>query len=228
MSRKLFVTGTGTDIGKTHIAGLILKRLLESGASCGYYKLAMSGNERDAKGALIPGDALKVLTMARSSQNLDSACRFVYENAYSPHLAARVEGRLFDLNAALEGLRDVEKEFDYLIIEGAGGIICPLYSEGGRRLLQVDVVQELKLPSLLVADSGLGTINGVTLTAEALRARGLALKGIVLNRWQGGLLQEDNAAECEALAEAPIVARVPEGAAQIDADPATLLSLFEE
>lgn len=228
MSRKLFVTGVGTDIGKTHISGLVLKRLLESGASCGYYKLAMSGNDRDAKGALIPGDALKVLTAARSSQSLDSACRFVYENAYSPHLAARVEGRLFDIDAALDGLRSVEKEFDYLVIEGAGGIICPLYSEGGKRLLQVDVVQELGLPSLLVADSGLGTINGVVLTAEALRARGLALKGIVLNRWKGGLLQEDNAAECEALAEAPIVARVPEGADQIDADPETLLSLFEE
>ena len=62
MVRKLFITGTGTDIGKTYVTGLILKKLQESGRGAAYYKAAMSGNERDADGNLIPGDALHVKT----------------------------------------------------------------------------------------------------------------------------------------------------------------------
>ena len=58
MSKRLFITGTGTDTGKTYITALLLKKLNESGYNCAYYKAAMSGNERDSKGALIPGDAL--------------------------------------------------------------------------------------------------------------------------------------------------------------------------
>lgn len=57
MSKSLFIIGTGTDVGKTYVSGLILKKLRESGASAAYYKAAMSGNERDGDGVLIPGDA---------------------------------------------------------------------------------------------------------------------------------------------------------------------------
>ena len=60
MSKSLFIIGTGTDVGKTYVSGLILKKLRESGASAAYYKAAMSGNERDGDGVLIPGDALWV------------------------------------------------------------------------------------------------------------------------------------------------------------------------
>ncbi len=60
MSKGIFITGTGTDIGKTYVTGLIVKKLRESGADAVYYKAAMSGNERRADGSLIPGDALQV------------------------------------------------------------------------------------------------------------------------------------------------------------------------
>ena len=60
MSKSLFIIGTGTDVGKTYVSGLILKKLRESGASAAYYKAAMSGNERGGDGVLIPGDALWV------------------------------------------------------------------------------------------------------------------------------------------------------------------------
>ena len=60
MNKSLFIIGTGTDVGKTYVSGLILKKLRESGASAAYYKAAMSGNERGGDGVLIPGDALWV------------------------------------------------------------------------------------------------------------------------------------------------------------------------
>lgn len=84
MSKGIFITGTGTDIGKTYVTGLIVKKLRESGADAAYYKAAMSGNERRADGSLIPGDALQVKTMSGIGQPLEEMCPYVYETAVSP------------------------------------------------------------------------------------------------------------------------------------------------
>ena len=83
MSKGIFITGTGTDIGKTYVTGLIVKKLRESGADAAYYKAAMSGNERRADGSLIPGDALQVKTMSGIGQPLEEMCPYVYETAVS-------------------------------------------------------------------------------------------------------------------------------------------------
>ena len=92
MSRNIFITGTGTDVGKTYVTGLIVKKLRESGADAAYYKAAMSGNERRPDGSLIPGDALQVKNMSGIRQSLEEMCPYVYETAVSPHLASRIEG----------------------------------------------------------------------------------------------------------------------------------------
>lgn len=95
MSKALFITGTGTDTGKTYITGLITKKLAEVGLHPAYYKAAMSGNDRRADGSLIPGDALCVQTMSGITQRLEDMCPYVYEHAYSPHLgfpAGRTSG----------------------------------------------------------------------------------------------------------------------------------------
>ena len=81
MSKTLFVIGTGTDIGKTYISGLIVKKLRESGSRAAYYKAAMSGNERRADGSLIPGDALFVKEVSGISQPLEEMCPYIYETA---------------------------------------------------------------------------------------------------------------------------------------------------
>ena len=85
MSKALFITGTGTDIGKTYVTGLIVKKLAEEGKSAAYYKAAMSGNDRRADGSLIPGDALFVQKISGITQPLEEMCPYVYEHAYSPH-----------------------------------------------------------------------------------------------------------------------------------------------
>ena len=92
MSRGLFVIGTGTDVGKTYVTALIVKKLKDSGVSAAYYKAAMSGNQRDGDGKLIPGDALLVKEISGISQPLEEMCPYVYERAFSPHLASRIEG----------------------------------------------------------------------------------------------------------------------------------------
>ena len=119
MSKAIFLTGTGTDIGKTFIAGLIVKKLAQAGKNPAYYKAAMSGNDRRSDESLIPGDALFVRQMSGISQPLDEMCPYVYENAWSPHLASRVEGNPVDLAVVREGFAKVAENYDYITMEAA-------------------------------------------------------------------------------------------------------------
>ncbi len=91
MSKNIFITGTGTDIGKTYVTGLIVKKIIQSGKKAAYYKAAMSGNERNIEGKLIPGDAFHVKKISGTQQPEELMCPYVYENAFSPHLASRIE-----------------------------------------------------------------------------------------------------------------------------------------
>ena len=91
MHKGIFVTGTGTDIGKTFVTALLVKKLHDAGSAAAYFKAAVSGNERDENGRLIPGDAAYVKRISGISQPLDTMCPYIYETAVSPHLASRIE-----------------------------------------------------------------------------------------------------------------------------------------
>ena len=227
MSKALFVTGTGTDVGKTFIAGLLLKKLHESGFRCAYYKAAMSGNDRAPDGSLIPGDARHVREVSGISQPLETMCPFVYETAVSPHLAARLEGNPLELEAVKTGFDRLAAQYDYIIAEGSGGIVCPLrYDE--KKIFLEDVISALKMPCLIVADAGLGTINSVVLTVEYMKARGLTVKGILFNHFHpGNVMEEDNKIMCEELTGLPVLACVEENAADLDLGAGFLATLCE-
>ena len=126
MSKALFVTGTGTDVGKTYVTALLVKKLQETGKTNAYYKAAMSGNEQGPDGALLPGDALFVKNTAGLSQPADTMCPYVYRQAVSPHLAARLEGGPVDPAAVQAGFQAVCAHYDFVTVEGSGGILCPL------------------------------------------------------------------------------------------------------
>lgn len=227
MGHALFLAGTGTDVGKTYVAGLILKKLRENGLSAGYYKAAMSGNRRRADGALIPGDAVEVKNISGIGQPLAEMCPYVYEHPVSPHLAARMEGHPVELGRVLEGFRAVCRSYDYVTMEGSGGILCPLRLEG-ETLLLPQVIQACSLGCLLVADAELGSINRVALTAFYLKQQGIPLKGILFNRFLAGdPMQEDNVQVCRQLTGAKVIACVPPGAAHLDLPLDDLLALYD-
>lgn len=226
MSKGIFITGTGTDIGKTYVTGLIVKKLRESGANAAYYKAAMSGNERRADGSLIPGDALQVKTLSGIGQPLEEMCPYVYETAVSPHLASRLEGTSVQMDRVLEDFHKVCEKYEYVTMEGSGGILCPLcIDEADIRL--PEVVKACGLSCLLIADAGLGTINGVGLTAYYLKQQGIALKGIIFNHYEAGnLLHEDNRKMCEYYTGVPVVACVADGDMELSMDVETLKGLY--
>lgn len=228
MSKSLFIIGTGTDVGKTYVSGLILKKLRESGASAAYYKAAMSGNERDGDGVLIPGDALWVKEHSGIAQPLQEMCPFVYETAVSPHLAARLEGRPVDLGTVMNGFRSLRTCCEYLTLEGSGGVLCPLRFDG-QELWLPDVIRACGSGCLLVTDAGLGTINQAGLTAFFLKQQKLPLKGVILNHYQpGNVLHEDNKKMCEYVTGVKVAACVQDGDKDLRISAGDLKALYEE
>lgn len=228
MSKALFVTGTGTDTGKTYITCLIVKKLQEAQKNPAYYKAAMSGNDRRPNGTLIPGDALAVQTMSGIDQSLTSMCPYVYEHAYSPHLASRLEGNPVVMDVVTHGFADVTAVYDYVTVEGSGGILCPICFDEARIQLE-DVVKELHLSSILIADAGLGTINSVVLTAEYMKTHGLPLKGIIFNHYHpGDVMEDDNIFMCEHMTGLPTLAKVQDGDTELDMNIDALCALYDE
>lgn len=228
MSKALFVTGTGTDTGKTYVTGLIVKKLQEAQKNPAYYKAAMSGNDRRPDGTLIPGDALAVQTMSGIDQSLTSMCPYVYEHAYSPHLASRLEGNPVVMDVVTHGFADVTAVYDYVTVEGSGGILCPVCFDEARIQLE-DVVKELHLSSILIADAGLGTINSVVLTAEYMKTHGLPLKGIIFNHYHSGdVMEDDNIFMCEHMTGLPTLAKVQDGDTELDMNIDALCALYDE
>lgn len=228
MSKNLFITGTGTDVGKTYVTGLIVKKLREGGASSAYYKAAMSGNERRTDGTLIPGDALQVKTMSGVEQPLEEMCPYIYETAVSPHLAAKIEGNPIEMECVLKNFDRVCGTYDYVTVEGSGGIFCPLRFDEQKVQLE-DFIKARSLACLMIADAGLGTINAVVLTAEYMKARKIPVKGIIFNHYEpGNPLHEDNRLMCEAMTGLNVVACVKDGDMDLDIPFELMEGFYEE
>lgn len=227
MSKNLFITGTGTDVGKTYVTGLILKKLKQSGINPAYYKAAMSGNERAKDGSLIPGDALHVQSVSGIDQPLAEMCPYIYETAVSPHLASRMEGNPVQMETVKEGFKKVCCKYDYVTMEGSGGILCPICFDEAEIWLE-DVIRELGLSCLLIADAGLGTINSVVLTAEYMRAKNIPVKGILFNHYHpGNVMEEDNMKMCEYKTGLKVLACISDGDTELNMDPEELASLYD-
>lgn len=226
MSKGLFITGTGTDVGKTYVTGLIVKKLHKAGKKAAYYKAAMSGNEKDEQGRLIPGDAVAVKNISNIEQDTDSMCPYVYENAVSPHLASRIEGNPVVMEKVINSYEELKPEYEYITVEGSGGILCPICFDEAKIQLE-DVIQEMKLPCLIIADAGLGTINSVVLTYEYMKQKGIECKGIIFNHCHpGDVCEEDNRFMCEYMTGLKVLAFVQDGDTELSIDENELMSIY--
>lgn len=227
MSKNIFITGTGTDVGKTYVTGLIVKKLRESNKKVAYFKAAMSGNDRRLDGSLIPGDALQVKTMSGIEQPLEEMCPYIYETAVSPHLASKFEGNPVEMEQVLNGFDNACNRYDYVTAEGSGGILCPLRFDKQKIQLE-DFIKARELSCLIIADAGLGTINAVVLTAEYMKSHKMPVKGIIFNHYEpGNKLHEDNLFMCETMTGLKVIACVKDGDTDLDIPSEVLEGLYE-
>ena len=219
----LYILGTGTDVGKTYITALWLKALREAGHDVAYYKAAVSGAP-----SISESDAGYVKQVAGLSQADETLLSYVFDEAVSPHLAARHEGKVIDRTVVNKNFCHVARAHAYTTVEGSGGIICPLHVTDTDLYMLEDVVKDLNLPTIVVATAALGTINSTVLTIHYLQSKGIPVKGIIVNQYTGNPMEEDNCVMIERLTGIPVLDRVGPGQTSLHMDVDAMLSCYEE
>ena len=215
-----FVTATGTDVGKTFITALLVKKWRDSGIDAGYYKAALSGAElRDGK--WVAGDADYVKRIANLPDSQEQLVSYVYKEAVSPHLAARKEGNPVELAKVKADFDAACVRHEFVFAEGSGGIICPIRYDD-QKVFLVDIMKTLGLPLLIVTTAALGSINACVLTVEYARSCGLDFRGLIVNRYgcSGNLeMEDDNIRMMQDLTGLEILAKVKNGDTDLGVQP---------
>lgn len=195
----IFVTGTDTEIGKTVIAGGLAAILKQAGANVGVMKPISTGDMADAeylKHAVQVDDPLHLINPISLQHPL------------APSVSANIEGKQVDLSQISKAYSILQQKYDYLIVEGVGGIAVPINDDK----LVVNLIKCLGLPIVIVANAGLGTINHTMLTVEYARQHQITILGIVLNMLQSGkssLAELTNPKEIERVTQIPVLGVVP-------------------
>lgn len=207
----LFITGTGTGVGKTYVAALIAKELREAGRSVGVYKPVASGCEFRG-GKLVSPDAVALWTAAGQPGTLEAVCPQVFAAPLAPHLAARAEVRRVDAALLRSGLDYWREMCDVVLVEGAGGLMSPISDDD----YNADLAEAFGFPLVVVAANELGTINATlqTLVTAATYRDGLNVAGIVLNsprKVEDDRSVDSNADELARRCVPPLLAVVEQG-----------------
>lgn len=206
MNRGVFVTGTDTGVGKTIVSATLARLLRMNGIDVGVMKPVTSGC-REEEGELLSDDAL-LLCQSAGIEYSEDVAPYRLREALAPSEAARIDGVRVDFSRIRESFNRLAAKHEYVIVEGAGGLMVPL--SGG--LLVADLALELKLPLLVVARPGLGTINHSVLTCFAARQMGLQVAGVIINGMpeNPGLAERGAAHQIGSLCGAPVLGVWPQ------------------
>lgn len=206
MAKGLFITGTDTGVGKTWVGAGLTALFKERGFDIGVMKPVESGCRRE-NGRLIPEDATLLKEMARSQDELDIINPYALEYALAPALAAEREGVEIRIEV-IKGAYDLlTSRHDVMIVEGAGGLLAPLFGD----YFMADLAKEWGLPLLIVTGAKLGIINHTLLTLHCARQRGIPVLGIVMNHTTNlkGLAESLNPTALKRWAGAPFLGTIP-------------------
>ena len=216
MAKKVFITATGTDIGKTYVSALIVKEMRKQNFNCGYFKPVLSGVEIiDNK--LVKSDCNYVVDIASINENPENTVSYYWEEAISPHLASLRAKETINPSKILADLQVLDKKYDYMLIEGAGGITCPLISNENQQYLLKDLIKDLDCSVIIIADGGLGTINSTLLTIDYAKNHNIKIQGVILNNYDAqNFMHQDNLKQIEILTKEKVIATVAKNQTKID------------
>ncbi len=178
MTRGLFITGTGTDVGKTYVTVRIAQALLAAGKRVGIYKPVASDCEL-REGKLVSPDAIALWDAVGRTGSLHQVCPQIFAAPLAPHLAARAEGKRVDGKLLRSGIEYWRETSEFVLVEGVGGLMSPLSDDD----YNADLAAEFGYPLIVVTANVLGTINATlqTLITASTFCDGLNVAGIVLN-----------------------------------------------
>lgn len=204
--RGVFVSGTDTDVGKTVVGAGIAGALKVRGIDVGVMKPVQTGVTPEERDAGI-GDGAFLKRAAGVDDPLSLISPVCLKHPMAPLVASRIEGRSVDLLAVAAAFRELAKRHEYLVVEGAGGLAVPVKG----RLLMVDLAVQLRLPVIIVARPGLGTINHTLMSVEFARLYGAKVLGIVINGYpeKPSEVERTNPGVISELGDVPIIGVVP-------------------
>ena len=169
------VAGIDTGVGKSYCTGLLARYLLERSERVSTMKLVQTGCSGIAEDILLHRRLMKTPLSAEDQEGISNP--YVFKLPASPHLAATLEGTTIEEEKLNEAVAAMQKRYQWLVLEGAGGLLVPINSE----LLLLDYLASHHWPLVLVSSPRLGSINHTRLSLEAVKNRGMQLLGLVYN-----------------------------------------------
>lgn len=199
----VFITATGTGIGKTLVAGGMARFLKDKGVNVGVMKPIASGGQEDAE---------YLMGASQVTDGMEEVNPVYLANPLAPYEAARIEKKKIDLGGIAKAFQGLSRRHSAMIVEGVGGVRVPLTKNQD----VTHLIRMLKLPALVVASSRLGTINHTILTLDALKKEKIILLGVVLNFFDSEDLACRSALEFFEEKKIPVLAALPENPNFID------------
>jgi len=203
MQQNLFITGTDTAVGKTHVTAALLTELRRRGISAAAFKpiACGTGGRHDAE---------IYAAIMNHEQPLDVINPIYLRHPLAPSVAAKLERKRIDLHKILRTYHQLSANYSVILVEGAGGLLVPIREN----YFVADLAKALNLPLLIVARLGLGTINHSLLTVRQSHSYRLKIAGFVLNDTVGrryGLAEKTNIHVLPRLCKVPLLGVVPHG-----------------
>ncbi|WP_216830442.1 dethiobiotin synthase [Alkalihalobacterium elongatum] len=200
-----FITGTDTDVGKTIVTSLLSSALNAKGTNTIPYKPVQSGAEYREKQLFAPDVDMYEKV---NRKTFPHSYTYLLKAPVSPHLAARWDEVTIEKDRIYKDFRNITNSCDCILVEGAGGVAVPIINE---TYCVSDLMKELKLPVIIVARAGLGTINHTTLTVQYIRQLGLPITGIVMSGFieSETVAQQENIDMIEKMTDVPVIGKLP-------------------
>ncbi|EIJ78120.1 dethiobiotin synthase [Bacillus methanolicus PB1] len=203
MGSALFITGTGTEIGKTVVSSFLHKVLSKNGLKVKVFKPIQSGFDEEKQ---IYPDSF----WFQKSIGDDQTGMYFFKPAVSPHLAEKLTGQKANIEHIKQKLNELKEQYDLVLVEGAGGLAVPLQVREHELYMTKDFIKELQIPVVLVSLCGLGSIHHAVTTAHYAMNEGLEIKGFVFNQFNDqNFLHMDNVSTIQKLTELPVIAKLP-------------------
>ena len=172
---KYFITGIGTDVGKSWATGWLARRYMDEGKSVITQKFIQTGNIGYSEDINVHRQIMRIGKTEEDLEMITSPEIFSYP--CSPDLASKIDKRPIDFEKIRKATEILESRYDVVLIEGAGGIMVPLEGE----YLTIDYIKDHNLPTIVVTNGQLGSINHTLLTLYAIKQYGIELAEVIYN-----------------------------------------------
>jgi len=174
--KKVFITGSGTNVGKTYLTCSLIDLIIKKGFKVSPYKPIETGCKK-VRNKLIPNDSKKFYKLVNKDIDIELINPYRFQQPISPNRAIQLSKKKINIKNYIEKMKKLPKN-DFLIIEGAGGLCSPISSDG----LNIDLIKKMNLKTILVVKDEIGAINNTLLNIEILKKYKISVIAIILNR----------------------------------------------